>query len=352
MKAIVVESEKKQAVLLREDGQFVSLLNRGLVKGDTIMVKDNPIGRRVLALAATAAVFLFVVSSFLYAYNTPRYIVSLDINPGLVMEANVFERVIAIEALNEEAATVIANIEWKNKDVTQVISDALQEIEQEGYFEQNGELFIAAASKNSKSALEMAAKLQAAADDLDIETAQIHSQAVGYEMVQAARQFAMTPGKYNIITRLLGETVDQDNYEEYNNLSVKDLMARFTETKGAIGKEIAAQARENDQEDENGGREIAGQKASEAKERASEARENAAQKATEAAQTAESALEAAESKVSEADGLPVEDNLPAQPTAGEAQETIPDASTNESAAATSVAESILEDLVPETIPSR
>lgn len=47
----------------------------------------------------------------------------------------------------------------------------------------------------------------------------------GYEMVQEAKAFGITPGKYHIITNLLGEEVTEENI----GLSIKELMSRFVQ---------------------------------------------------------------------------------------------------------------------------
>ncbi|MBU9722137.1 MULTISPECIES: alpha/beta hydrolase family esterase [Bacillaceae] len=47
----------------------------------------------------------------------------------------------------------------------------------------------------------------------------------GYDMVQEAKALGITPGKYNIITNLLGEEVTEENI----GLSVQELMSRFAQ---------------------------------------------------------------------------------------------------------------------------
>ena len=62
----------------------------------------------------------------------------------------------------------------------------------------------------------------------------VAAEAVGYEMVQRARELGITPGKLNIITRLLEEEVGENVNEP-----VKDLMARYVaKRKGGPPQEV------------------------------------------------------------------------------------------------------------------
>ena len=98
MKSIVIEVNNKDAILLRDDGQFVTTNRRDYTIGDVIMINTSPIKKRTFAMAAAAAVFVLLLSAGVFAYMTPYYYVSVDVNPSVVMKANRFERVIGMEA--------------------------------------------------------------------------------------------------------------------------------------------------------------------------------------------------------------------------------------------------------------
>ena len=326
MKSIVIEVKDKDAILLCDDGQFVTTNRRDYAIGDVIMTNTNPIKKHVLAMAATAAAFVLLFSAGIYAYMSPYYYVSVDVNPSIVMKANRFERVIGMEAMNDDAKAVLSEINWKNKTVEQVMNETLLEIEQEGYFEQSDEILIAATSKNGKNADKLAMALSKTAKFANKEHAEISSEAIGYEMVQSAKALGMTPGKYNLITKHLGESVNADNVDEYLNTSVKDLMARFTATKGLNGKKTAAEAKA-----ENGNADIdaksdkkaekkqfAEQKSAEASQRATEQRQEAEQNASEATQAVTEQQQQAEQKASEATQAATEQRQEAEQSATQA----------------------------------
>lgn len=234
MKAVVVEIKDGYAVMLQDDGSFIKLEDRKFTIGDVVNMEEKKMpGRgRFKGMLATAVIFFMLMGGGAWAYFTPYYYVSLDVNPSVNMIANYFERVIGVEAVNEDAIAVLEGLDLKNKKVEEAIVEAVDSITEEGYLsEGNGEILIASIAKNNDKAERLAGKLKGAVEE-DIEEngvqAEISAGALGYEMVQAAKALDITPGKYNIITNLLGEEVTEENMNE----SIRDLMARYTETKG------------------------------------------------------------------------------------------------------------------------
>lgn len=245
MKAVVVEIKEGYAALLKENGSFVKMRNRNFKIGDVVNMKENTARRkgRFGAMVAAAALFAMLIGAGTWAYTTPYYHVSLDVNPSVLMEVNMFERVIGMEAVNEEAAAVLEGLDLKNKGIEDAISEAVARITEAGYFdEEDGNILITSVGRNNDKAERLAERLRKTAEAGFGENGakpEVAAIALGYEMVQEAKALGITPGKLNIITNLLGEEVG-DNANE----SVSDLMARYTATKGAEGRERAEQAGE------------------------------------------------------------------------------------------------------------
>lgn len=88
-------------------------------------VQDNQKPRRYFAvkrLAAIAACFVVVLSSCIFAYSlyfTAAAYVDLDINPSLALTINTFDRVIGVEAYNDNAGALLADmkLQYKKMDV-------------------------------------------------------------------------------------------------------------------------------------------------------------------------------------------------------------------------------------------
>jgi len=244
MKAVVIEKRGERVAVLRDDGEIVELRNANYSKGDIVMLREEtPTGRnRLTAIIAIAAVLLVTISGGIWAYATPRYHVSLDVNPGIVFGVNMFDRVIEVEAVNEETAEILQGIRWNNRNVEDAVSRAIGRFADVGYFagdDQN--LSISASSDDEERSLQRASRLKGVAM-AEIErrgvNAEVRAGVTGTAMVEEARALGITPGRLNIIRNLLGEEPSDVNMEK----SIKDLMERFTEQKGAHGRARAEEA--------------------------------------------------------------------------------------------------------------
>jgi hypothetical protein len=243
MKAVVLEIKDGYAAVLRDDGTVSRFKNNNYSTGDVIYMKSSKCVRRnpISYIVIAAAAFLLMVGVGAWAYSSPVYYVSLDINPSIAMEANLFERVIGIEFLNEDARDLLEGLDLQNKTVEEAIAEIVSLLAAAGYLDDDGNLVIATAAKDEEKAKQLAEKLMATAEkeaDENDTHPKVAAEALGFFMVQKAKELGITPGKLNIITNLLGEEVTNDNINE----PIKDLMARYTATKGAKGKAIAEEA--------------------------------------------------------------------------------------------------------------
>ncbi|HSW36735.1 MAG TPA: anti-sigma factor domain-containing protein [Candidatus Limnocylindrales bacterium] len=281
MKAVVVEVKNGYAALLQDDGIVVKLKNSNFKIGDVVNLKEKTVRSKksFSAMVAVAAMFIMLMSGGVYAYLTPYYYVSIDVNPSVLMEVNIFERVIGVEVLHEGVAAVLEELDLTNKDIEDAISVVVANLAEAGYFdEEGGSILIAAAARNDDHAEHLAEELQGAVEEEIVENgleAEVSAGVTGYEMVQQAKGWGLTPGKYNIITNLLGIPIEsQEEADGYIATPVRDLMAIFTATKGSEGRGTAEEARESAEE--------ARESAEEGRETAEEARESAEETAANA----------------------------------------------------------------------
>lgn len=230
MRAVVLEIKGYNAALLLDDGTIVKRRNRNFTVGDVVNIKGNSM-RRYSAIAAVA-MFVMLLGGGGLAYATPYYYVSLDVNPSILIEVNQFERVISVKATNEDAEAILAGLNLKHMDIEAAINQAVDRITDAGYLgEDVGAVSIASSAKNDDKAERLATKLKQVVEEENSENgvvAEVAARVTGYEMVQKAKALGITPGRYNIITNLLGEEIGENINEP-----IKDLMARYTANKKA-----------------------------------------------------------------------------------------------------------------------
>ena len=253
MKATIVEIRGQKAVVLKEDGSFEKMKAGNHSIGEVVTMKekrDSGMGR--FASMAAAALFAVLLGGGVYTYGLADYYVSVDVNPGIMLEVNRFDRVIGVEAVNEDAVEVLNELDIENRNITEAVTLTVDRIAELGYFEEEGgEILISSLAKENEDAEETAEELEEAVQE-EIEEEQLNtavtSKVVGYEMVQAAREIeGMTPGKYNIIVNLLG--IAPEHAIDYIDTSIKEIMKEVKAAREAEEPEIEVEEEPMDQAD-------------------------------------------------------------------------------------------------------
>ena len=115
----------------------------------------------------------------------------------------------------------------------------MDEIAAAGYFDGDdpGQIMIATACTNEANADQLCEQLQTQVMEMDqvrTRAVEVQGEAVGYERVQEAKALGMTPGKLNLIEKLIASSPDPDsiNVEDWKNVSVKDIMKTINTNKG------------------------------------------------------------------------------------------------------------------------
>lgn len=225
------------------------------------MIGTKKINRKYSAMVVAGVMGVTLLGAGAKVYASPVYKVSLDVNPGIEMDVNMFDRVVSVET-NADAAAVLDGVNLQNMPVDEAVSAAVGSITKAGYFNETGnQIYIAATSESDQAAAdELAGELGTAAEEQLTENgveAEVNAQGVGYQMVEEARKLSetlgveVTPGKYNLLSRMLeaqntssvaaavqGESTGIT--KEMAAMPVKDIMAQIkterTDTKAAANK--------------------------------------------------------------------------------------------------------------------
>ena len=204
MKAVVVSIKGNHVALLRSDGQIIKMRNHNYALGDEI--NDSTFRMKKLKLASVAAaLFITFASTTTWAYVTPYYYVSVDVNPSITMSVNRFDRVIQVDTKDDDLLNLNETLKLKNQNINTAMSDLVDHIEARGYIGSESEVVIAVASKDTTKSVALAEKLEKqTAERFDV-TLNVHvtSDAMGVEMVDEARKIDITPGRYNVIVNKL-----------------------------------------------------------------------------------------------------------------------------------------------------
>ena len=108
MKAIVLETEGREAAVLLRDGTV--RVARGIYEvGQTFDYVAAPAHRQWIAAAAVFVAMLGLGTGWLADRNLVSYAdVSLDVNPSIVYSVNKLGKVLSVAAVNADAEAIVA----------------------------------------------------------------------------------------------------------------------------------------------------------------------------------------------------------------------------------------------------
>ncbi|MGI6727902.1 MAG: anti-sigma-I factor RsgI family protein [Anaerovoracaceae bacterium] len=242
MKGIVLEIKNNDAIILSDNGIISKITNHDYKIGEVIIMKENRRSRsKFIAWAASIAAALAVFTIGAFAYNTPSGYVSLDVNPSIEYSINMFDRVLEVKAVNEDAEEILASLELKNMSISKAIEETVAMLIEEDYItdDQDGGVIITTSGTDTKKAEVLAEKLkeriQTYVDEED-KNAQVEAQAVGKERVDEAKTLGVTPGKLNLVQKLIksSDNPDEINIEQWLDKPVKEINKTIKENRKAL----------------------------------------------------------------------------------------------------------------------
>lgn len=199
MKAVVVEIKGKFAAVLSDDGCISKIKNKNYTIGQQITLKNN---LKYIKFAALAAVCLILLVTPVWAYLTPYSYVILDVNPSFEFSINRFDRVLQVNAINDDGRNIVEQIDiskLKNKEIGEAVKNVLTELKGQGYFNNDGEdgVVVAASSENQEKTDKLASALKLAVEEINVEIIE-----VSREEIDKSKNNGMIPEKVELIEKL------------------------------------------------------------------------------------------------------------------------------------------------------
>ncbi len=270
MKAIVIDLKNGFAAAFSDDGSIVKLKNKNYTIGQVIEVKEQSFvqankRKKWFTSALCAAALICVLGTGVWAYSTPYSYVSLDVNPSVEYSVNRFQRVLTVNAVNDDGQEIIDEIDiekLKNISIDDAIKSTVLQIAENGYFaeDEEGGIVITTSGENAEDAQQLADQLQEQVEEAVEETVEetekdkeitVEAISVGLERVQEARTLGVTPGKLNLVEKLQASTGDAEaiNTEEWLNKPVKDIMKAIKENKKSAKNQLKNEKPDSEEED-------------------------------------------------------------------------------------------------------
>lgn len=131
---IVMKVENSKACVMTGDGQFVNVS----VKGELPSIGQIYTGKTAISLfspkrimAAAAVLLIVITSSLSYAYNAEAASIVFDADPQIRLVVNRWNRIINVEALNDNGKKVLFLINIKNEPLNTGLDNIVDEAKKE-----------------------------------------------------------------------------------------------------------------------------------------------------------------------------------------------------------------------------
>ena len=234
MKSVVVKISGKRAVLLQANDEFIYIPNKNYMIGQVVNVsgKGGVSMKRAQKVLVAAAAFILVLlcGSLTYAYAAPQSYVSLDVNPGIELEVNMFDRIIRVTGINDEGAEILSSLDLKNIDVNEGLELIINQLAQQGYILPDAEnsILISVYNNNEESMLtvrERAYKqIENTIREMNMEALLIVVN-VDKNTMSQAEELGITAGKLALINAYNDYENTNRTQEELMNMSVYDILS-------------------------------------------------------------------------------------------------------------------------------
>lgn len=193
--------------------------------------------RRRLALRSSVLVMLAVclLAASLVSVRIPVAAVSIDINPGIGLDVNLYNRVIAARGFNPAGQAIVAALALEDKSVRTAVGAVIAMAARQGYLAGDGSSLIALTTSAdlvpARNQLAKAAE-KAARQALDEagQPAEILSSHTALARVAQARELGISPGRMNLIEKLQ-ELDPESETGDYLETDLASLMQRINQLK-------------------------------------------------------------------------------------------------------------------------
>ena len=200
MKTVVMEVNGKHAVVLNGDGGFLKIKNMGYRVGQRLDKIPRAISPALSRWVAAAAVVVLLVAGSTAAYCTPYTQVSLDVNPSIELNLNLFDLVISATPMNADGEKILEQANVLNGNLPSALQNIVAALASQGYIKPGEEvdILLTAASPDQERSQGL---LKDAVQTAEQQTtrlrinANVIGECVDSELQERAREYGVSPGK-------------------------------------------------------------------------------------------------------------------------------------------------------------
>ncbi|MBP1736248.1 MAG: hypothetical protein H6Q60_129 [Oscillospiraceae bacterium] len=235
MKAVILELRDGFAAALTERSDIIRVPDQGYQIGQELTLtgieKKPPKRLARWVTGAAAALMLCCFGAGAYAFYSPCSYVTLDVNPSIQYTLNRFDRVLDVEAVNDDANDLVEQLKGNNvihDSISDAIEDTLALLEESGYLDNSGGSYVVC-SVYTVSEQDSEATLQRLTDDVSADTesySDLTAQVVSADqsLREEAAQLGISAGKLWLLQQL-GDAMDDDiSYDQWSQKPIYEIV--------------------------------------------------------------------------------------------------------------------------------
>ncbi len=255
MKAIIAQINKRHAVAICKNGDFIKIKSdKSYEVGDridlpTVTHVNFSLGSKLVPIAAAIAV-VFMLSIGTYAYYKPNNYINIDINPSVEIVTNMFNKIIDVKALNKDGERIISQLDYANTSTEECMKLILDLAVLKGYMSpsDNNTIMITVTNVDNNNTENMSKSLKNAAtsemDKIDVDTSVIVDNA-SMKSHDAAINKGKSLGRQMILDKLISENPNM-KVKDYENTSTDKIVEKSKKI-----KKVKKTEKENNASDNN-----------------------------------------------------------------------------------------------------
>lgn len=247
---IVLQINGRKATVLVNGGEFMQIYaKKHWKKGDVVSLPHTQKIWKQCSFAAAGILLFFCIGvGAERIYFQEKLLISMDINPSIEISVNQFNRIVDVQARNEDGIKVLSSVSVKNKKYTDGIGAILASKAMEDYLTQNGDVLFAVQS--GKTSVQNTAIVEALTEVTETEILEKHHNTqveyliVSDEVIENAHKHDITPGKYVYLQKLM-EADPQVDIDECRHHSISQLKEEIQMCEQNCGSQQTGPSGEN-----------------------------------------------------------------------------------------------------------
>lgn len=183
------------------------------------------------ALAISACLLIMIVG--LGTYYVPVNDIYIDVNPSIEIRTNMFDKVIVVNAKNDDGTSIVNSVDVKNKNIEIAIDDIMNEMITQGYIKSeltDNAILISVNAKSEEQSKKISESIDKSVNNKlnenNISAVVMKQELNSMKDLQAlSKETGVSVGKLQFIQKMIDKNNEKTDASSLYNLKIKELLA-------------------------------------------------------------------------------------------------------------------------------